>query len=282
MPGHTDKTATMRLAAEDGPERFGMTGPERAMRYQVAVETELRVSGLRSLVRASFDLEANPPTVTIAAGYSKRRREDTLPLRRRLADDLRDFPSGKTPTAQVFAVPPSYDTADMLRADLAAAGIPYRDEAGRLAGFHILRHTFISNLAAGGVHPKTAQTLARHSTVTLTMDRYTHSVLGDLSDALGVLTDLAPTKPEEQRQRATGTDGRSLPLYLPSGATSKGTPAAPVCTRDAVPRACHNEQNPMEIGDSRTDLHQSARHCTKPPEEFEPMTYGLQNRCPIP
>jgi hypothetical protein len=35
---------------------------------------------------------------------------------------------------------------------------------------YALRHTFISNLAAGGVHPKTAQGLARHSTITLTMD----------------------------------------------------------------------------------------------------------------
>ena len=204
MPGHTAKTATMRLAAEHGPERFAVTGPERAMLYQIAVETGLRASELRSLVRASFDLEANPPTVTVAAGYSKRQREDTLPLRRQLADDLRDFLSGKTPTAQTFTVPPSYDTADMLRADLEAAGIPYRNDAGRVADFHSLRHSFISNLAAGGVHPKTAQTLARHSTITLTMDRYSHSCQGEQSVALSVLPDLS--RAARQTARATGTD----------------------------------------------------------------------------
>ena len=58
------------------------------------------------------------------------------------------------------------DSATMLRHDLAAAGIPYEDTAGRVFDFHALRHQFISNLAAAGVHPKEAQTLARHSKIT--------------------------------------------------------------------------------------------------------------------
>lgn len=48
--------------------------------------------------------------------------------------------------------------------------LKYRDDAGRVFDFHSLRHQFISNLAQAGVHPKEAQTLARHSTITLTMD----------------------------------------------------------------------------------------------------------------
>ena len=55
------------------------------------------------------------------------------------------------------------------------------DDAGRVADFHSLRHTFISNLAASGVHPKVAQQLARHSTITLTMDRYSHLGLIDMT-----------------------------------------------------------------------------------------------------
>ena len=76
-----------------------------------------------------------------------------------------------------------------------------------MADFHSFRHTFISNLARGGVHPKLAQALARHSTITLTMDRYSHTVLGEQSDALAALPDL--TGPARQEQRATGTDGRN-------------------------------------------------------------------------
>lgn len=38
------------------PERFGMTGPARAMLYRLAAETGLRSAELRSLTRGSFAL----------------------------------------------------------------------------------------------------------------------------------------------------------------------------------------------------------------------------------
>ena len=53
-----------------------------------------------------------------------------------------------------------------------------------------------------GMHPKTAQQLARHSTITLTMDRYSHVFRGDLDKAVGLLPDYS-TRPDQQR--ATGT-----------------------------------------------------------------------------
>ena len=55
------------------------------------------------------------------------------------------------------------------------------------------------------MHPKTAQELARHSTITLTMDHYTHIGLHDLSAALESLPGLPTT--ESQAIRATGTEG---------------------------------------------------------------------------
>jgi len=75
-----------------------------------------------------------------------------------------------------------------------------------VADFHALRHTFITNLANSGTYPKIAQLLARHSTITLTMDRYTHSLWEDLGEALCRLPDLS--QPTEQTARATGTFGR--------------------------------------------------------------------------
>lgn len=60
----------------------------------------------------------------------------------------------------------------MFKADCAGAGIAQRDDLGRIADFHALRHTFSSNLAAADVHPKVAQSLARHSTIGLAMDRW--------------------------------------------------------------------------------------------------------------
>ena len=188
-----------------GPDRRNMTGLERTMLYRLAVETGLRAGELRSLTRASFALDGDPPTVTVAAAYSKRRREDTLPLRPQLATDLRSFMGNLAPATLVFKVPKHTHSARMFRQDLEAAGINYRDDAGRVSDFHSLRHTFISHLVAGGVHPKTAQTLARHSTITLTMDRYSHSFHSEQSVALGVLPDISPSEPS--RIRATGTEG---------------------------------------------------------------------------
>ena len=51
------------------------------MLYLLAAETGLRSGELRSLTRASFSLDSKPATVTVAAAYSKHRRDDTLPLR---------------------------------------------------------------------------------------------------------------------------------------------------------------------------------------------------------
>jgi integrase len=218
---------------QKAPERFGMTGEERAMLYRLAVETGLRAGELRSLTRGSFDLEGNEPSVSIEAAYAKNRRHDTLPLRADTTAALVTHLTGKMPTAKVFPMPAGNRVVKMFRADLAdgrrawleshGAGqdrrtledsnfLLYRDDAGRVADFHALRHTFISNLASGGVHPKTAQRLARHSTITLTMDRYTHLRRDDLAAALDVLPNLSG--PLRQAAMATGTDGKPLQTRL--------------------------------------------------------------------
>lgn len=65
------------------------------------------------------------------------------------------------------------------------------DARGRHVDFHALRHTFVSGLARGGVHPKIAQALARHGTIGLTLDHYTHIEDGHRT-ALEVLPEIAP------------------------------------------------------------------------------------------
>jgi hypothetical protein len=92
----------------------------------------------------------------------------------------------------------------MLRVDLEAASVPYLDDAGRVADFHALRHSYISLLTQQGVHPKLAQGLARHSDIRLTMQAYTHVQLHDLSGAVQNLPALLPSTP--QILAATGTE----------------------------------------------------------------------------
>ena len=101
----------------------------------------------------------------------------------------------------------------MLRLDLDAAGVAHVDSAGHVFDFHALRHQFLSDLALAGVHPKEAQALARHSTITLTMDRYTHLGIFDLTAALDRLPALPKIGgPQAEPLRATGTtDQRANP-----------------------------------------------------------------------
>lgn len=106
---------------------------------------------------------------------------------------LREYLMERDSNLPVFSFPRREELARVLREDLEAAGIPARDAQGLVVDFHALRHTFITNLAQGGVHPKTAQALARHSTITLTMDRYSHSNRADEARALSALPDLSPT-----------------------------------------------------------------------------------------
>ena len=221
-----DELRRLLKAAEEGDEIRRMGGAERAMLYRLSVETGLRAGELRSLTPASFKLDGDAPTVTVAAAYSKRRREDVLPLRTSMVAELHGFLARRLAGTPVFRMPAPEHLSKMFRSDVTAAGIDYRDDAGRVVDFHALRHTFITNLAIGGVHPKTAQSLARHSTITLTMDRYTHRYAGDDAAALDVLPDLSA--PPTETAKATGTDDAPV--------STDSTPASSPTSSSAKPR----------------------------------------------
>ncbi len=219
-----DEARRLLTAAQCGAESFGVPGTERRLLYLLALQSGLRANELRSLTRSSFDFRLRPPTVTIEAGSSKRRRRDTLPLRADTAAELQAHLATKHPGTPAFELPAKWDMADMLKADLDAARaawlceattveerakreqssfLAYVNESGEYADFHSLRHSFLTELARSGVHPKIAQALARHSTISLTLDRYSHTVLGEQGDAVESLPSFTGTVATEQR--ATGT-----------------------------------------------------------------------------
>jgi hypothetical protein len=238
---------------------------------------------LRSLTREDFDLEGNPATVTVRAAYSKHRRDDTLPLRPETAAALAEYLARKLPNVAAFPMPATDKGALMLREDLAATGgegmdpIPAKDDQGRVVDFHALRHTFVTNLCNGGVHPKTAQALARHSTITLTMDRYTHLTAASQTDALDALPDL-DALPETGKATATGTEdgGKNL------------SPILSFRERRTADRC--NELRQMRGKKAKGQSKRKARQTqgnpafpglrqVVPPEGFEPTTRGLRIRC---
>ncbi|MHC4320541.1 MAG: tyrosine-type recombinase/integrase [Planctomycetota bacterium] len=138
--------------------------------YELVLQPGQRANEVRTLTRESFDLDGREPQVTVVAERSKRRKEDHQPLLPEMAARLRAHLATKMPAAP--AVHLNRYSARMLQGDLEDAGIPVKDARGRVMDFHALRHTFITNLARCGGHVKVAQQLARHSTITLTMDVY--------------------------------------------------------------------------------------------------------------
>jgi integrase len=199
------EAARLIQAAERGEVIMGMTGPDRARCYAVALGTGFRASELASLTPERFDLSADPPTATVPAAYTKNGKEAVQPLPVALAARLAPWLATLPPGRPVFPLPRR--TAEMLRVDLEAAGILYETDSG-VCDFHSLRGVYISNLVASGASVKTCQVLARHSTPSLTIGIYAKASLHDLVGAVDALPDLTPSTPcpEALDLRATGTD----------------------------------------------------------------------------
>jgi len=203
----------------------GLTGEDRAMLYLVAANTGLRAAELGSLTPVSFNLQSEPSTVRCLAAYTKNGQEAIQPLPGNLAGILEPWLSRKSQGLPVWpGTWANKASAKMLRGDLAKADIPYVDSSGRYADFHSLRHTFISNLARSGAHPRVAQALARHSKIDLTMNFYTHTVIGDLAQAVENLPAVAlGAEPQTQALAATGTDGADPYSRLPDSQSKRRT-----------------------------------------------------------
>lgn len=186
--------ATLIDATRAGEEVYGLTGEERYFLYLVAFSTGLRASELASLLPTAFQLNADNPTVVIAAKRSKKWTSATIPLACGLAGQLRTFLANKPAGAPIWygsgTCARDGKGAEILRRDLAVVGIPYRLDTldgPRFADFHAIRHSYVTALAAAGVNPKDLQTLARHADPAMTLGLYSHTTPEALAAAVGKL-----------------------------------------------------------------------------------------------
>jgi len=199
------------------------------MMYVLATWTGFRKGEIGSLTLSSLRLDDDPPTATVEACYSKRRREDTQVLHPEVVRQLKDWLSTKKdlkPDEPLFPISSRVPGGKerkaykMIELDLVAARDKWIEEAetevekkrrlksdflcysnhdGLYADFHSLRHLFITNLERAGIRPKTAQTLARHSDIRLTLGVYTHVELHDRSAAIEALPGPPGNEPETAR-----------------------------------------------------------------------------------
>lgn len=232
----------LMLATRAGKMRAHLTGEQRAMLYAVALGTGLRANELHSLTARSFKLAAEPCRVVLGAADEKNKEGAELPLPADLVVSLRKW-LPTCPPGPLWPGKWAKHTAagKMFKADLKRARLAWLKEAeafpeeharrvesdfllptdhdSKKVDFHALRHTYLSRLGRSGVSAKVMQMLARHSTVELTIGRYTHAKMLDLAGAVEKLPPLEGNAPASQpeMQRATGTDGRAPDLPAESG-----------------------------------------------------------------
>jgi integrase len=171
-------------------------GRERALIYKVLALTGLRKGELASITHAQLWLDEKQPYIELKAKDEKSGRGAQIPLRKDLADELREFLAEKrrmkniTAKMHLFDIPKSM--TGIFDRDLAAAGIDKYDDRGRSLDVHALRHTFGTHLSRAGVPPRVAQAAMRHCSLHLTMNVYTDPTLLDVAGAVNALPDFAP------------------------------------------------------------------------------------------
>lgn len=150
-----------------------LDGPSRACLYLTAAATGYRAGELAAIEKADLHLEDDPPTVRLSGEHTKNGRDACQPIPAAVAAVLKAHTAGIRATARVW--PGSWYTkaADMLRVDLAAAGLQARTARGE-AVFHSIRHSYASMLVL--VAPASvAHELARHGDVATTLKHYAHA-----------------------------------------------------------------------------------------------------------
>lgn len=86
-----------------------------------------------------------------------------------------------------------------FKALLVKAGFPD-------ARFHDLRHSFATMLLSQGIHPRVAQEILGHETISITMDTYSHVIKGMQKEAMQKINDFVKNKNGHQTGTKTQKD----------------------------------------------------------------------------
>ncbi len=218
-----DERARMLRATGSSPVVFRRTlaGTDRVMLYRVALGTGYRAAELAALVPDNFDLDATPPAVVLPAEFTKNRKGAVQPISAELAADCRAYLRGREAKSPVWPGTWADRSADMLKLDLVAAGVPAEvdgPEGVEVRDFHALRNCYISDLLRAKADVKQAMTLARHSDPRLTTARYGRTRLHDLGALVDRLPSHADNPPESAVARLTGTNAEGSMGAAPGAA----------------------------------------------------------------
>lgn len=190
-PNKGETTANVR---PDALKRYQRIGHERYLIYKTAILTGLRQKELRTLKVRHLQLDGTNPGIlkpgknTDGSHGTKNKKLAHIPIKPSHAIELADWVKDKKPGDFVFCIPFSSSVVKALRGDLAACGIPYADDQGRVFDFHCFRKCTSSLLHQAKVHPRIIQLYMRHSNPNLTT-HYDDAELHDLREALDKMPD---------------------------------------------------------------------------------------------
>lgn len=181
IPLETVDALVRHLETRGGPVRRRLSAASRALLYRVAAQSGYRAAELRwvdggSLVDGGIRLPAD---------RTKNRREAWQPLPSGTFRDLVEV-AART-SGPLWPGGWSIHAAQMIQADLVAAGLPTASPAGGIYDFHSLRHTYVTTLGRSGIGLKEAQTLSRHEDPRLTIGTYSHTEAARLRAAIDAI-----------------------------------------------------------------------------------------------
>jgi len=205
------------LSVDEARALCAVASGTRASIYLLILYTGLRRFELNRIRWRDFDFEAQPVRLVLDAVDTKGgRRAAVFDLRSEVSAMLLGARSKACLSGRLddFAFRGRVPSVGMLKRDLAAARIPFRDSRGRCVDLHSLRKTFVTWLSVSGVAPRSAMALARHSDLRLTMGVYTDAAQLHLASEMARMPSISLSKNDSQidshgdaqRTVATGVD----------------------------------------------------------------------------
>lgn len=249
VEGRGNERRKRRAFTLDEMNRLLDVSSSRQIGYLAAFFTGLRRSELEQLQWGDVHLDTDPPFLSARASTTKNHRRADIVLHPQLEAELRKRrPADVRASDSVFPVG-SIASMEMMRKDLAAAGIPYKDDQGRQADFHALRGSLCTHLAVHGIDPHTRKEIMRHSELSLTLKNYTDVRQLKTSEAIRVLPAFTPDHHSHPYSHVLGAGGLSV--------ARTGTDAL----ENSFAEAAENEGDRRELASTGAEWHECQNGC---------------------
>lgn len=176
------------MAARDSAPIQGVAGPDWAMLIGLAALTGLDRRTISSLTPENIEPGADGATV-IRARRSKTGEPVTVAVHvAQVAAWLAERAQQAGPGQPMIQMPAR--TADAMRAFCKAAGVPYRDGAGRVFNWRALRKQASNQAFRGGADPRLVQQMLGHADIRTTMAHYNEAMIEDAHRAARSMPEL--------------------------------------------------------------------------------------------